>query len=141
MHAAAEQWRLFYCILTPIPAQLSKRLQDRKMSENKASDSSSEPSNLAGHGELKNKIMNSKHWMRLLLMVLMYTILFSLVQFITTISLLVQWVLVLFAGEPNARLRHFTKGLNRYTYEIMEFINFNSETRPFPLSDWPESSE
>jgi len=111
------------------------------MSENKASDPSSEPSNVTRQGELKNKIMNSKHWMRLLLMVLMYIILFSLVQFITTISLLVQWVLVLFAGEPNARLQEFTKGLNRYTYEIMEFINFNSETRPFPLSDWPESSE
>jgi len=95
----------------------------------------------ATHDALKNKLMNSKHWMRLLLMALMYIILFSLVQFITTISLMVQWVLVLFTGEPNARLRYFTKGLNRYSYQIMEFINFNSETRPFPLSDWPESSE
>ncbi len=111
------------------------------MSDNTSSDISSESSSNARHDDLKNKIMNSKHWMRLLLMALMYTILFSLVQIITAISLLVQWILVLFMGEPNARLRHFTKGLNRYTWEIMEFINFNSETRPFPLSDWPESSE
>lgn len=111
------------------------------MSENNVSDSSSKLSNSAGQEELKNKMMNPKHWMRLLLMALMYTILFTLVQLIATISLLVQWILVLFTGEPNARLRHFTKGLNRYTWEIMEFINFNSETRPFPLSDWPESSE
>ena len=91
--------------------------------------------------ELKNKILNPDHWMRLLLMALMYIILFSLVKLIVSISLLVQWILVLFAGEPNARLRHFTKGLNRYGYQIMEFISFNSDERPFPLSDWPESNE
>jgi len=91
--------------------------------------------------ELKHKLMNSKHWMRLLLMALMYIILFSAVQFIITISLVVQWVLVLFTGETNSRMKRFTKGLNRYSYQILEFINFNSEIRPFPLSDWPESSE
>jgi len=89
--------------------------------------------------KLSNKLVNPKHWVRLLLMGLMYIILFSLVQFIVTITLLVQWVLVLLSGEPNMRLQQFTKGLNIYAYQILEFINFNSETRPFPLSDWPES--
>lgn len=111
------------------------------MSDENHSDSPDVPSNDSTHDGLKNKISNPAHWMRLLLMILMYMILFSLVQFIVTISLIIQWVLVLFTGEPNARLKHFTKGLNRYAYQIMEFINFNSEERPFPLSDWPESNE
>jgi hypothetical protein len=111
------------------------------MSDEHLSNSSSELSSSAKHDELKNKLMNSKHWMRLLLMLLMYIILFSLVQFIVTISMLVQWVLVLFTGEPNSRLWFFTRGLNRYSYQILEFLNFNSELRPFPLSDWPESRE
>ena len=111
------------------------------MSDENFSDSSSASTTGSRRDELKNKMANPGHWMRLLLMVLMYIILFSLVQFIVTISLLIQWVLVLFSGEPNARLKHFTKGLNRYAYQIMEFLNFNSEERPFPLSDWPESNE
>lgn len=111
------------------------------MSDENFSDSSSTPAPETKRDELKNKIMNSKHWMRLLLMVLMYVILFSLVQLIAGVSLAIQWILVLFKGEPNPRLLRFTKGLNRYTYQIMEFINFNSEVRPFPLSDWPESNE
>lgn len=94
----------------------------------------------AGSNEkLSNKLANPKHWIRLLLMGLMYVILFSLVQLIVTATLLVQWVLVLLSGAPNARLQQFTKGLNMYAYQILEFINFNSEIRPFPLSDWPES--
>ena len=111
------------------------------MSDDKFTDSSQAPSAISGSDGLKNKILNPAHWIRLLLMVLMYVILFSMIQFIVTISLLVQWILVLLTGETNTRLRHFTKGLNRYAYQIMEFINFNSDERPFPLSDWPESNE
>ncbi len=111
------------------------------MSDENFSDSPSVQTTGSRRDELKSKIANPGHWMRLLLMALMYIILFSLVQFIVTISLLIQWVLVLFSGEPNARLKHFTRGLNRYAYQIMEFLNFNSEERPFPLSDWPESNE
>ncbi len=111
------------------------------MSDENFSDSPSVQTPGSRRDELKSKIANPGHWMRLLLMALMYVILFSLVQFIVTISLLIQWVLVLFSGEPNARLKHFTRGLNRYAYQIMEFLNFNSEERPFPLSDWPESNE
>ena len=50
-----------------------------------------------------------------------------------------QWILVILNGEPNARLLHFTKSMNVYAYQIMEFISFNSEVKPFPLSDWPET--
>lgn len=87
---------------------------------------------------LKNKLANPKHWMRLVLMLLMFMILFYLVKFIVSITLIVQWVLVLLSGTPNERLKSFTKSLNRYGYQIMEFISFNSDERPFPLSDWPE---
>ncbi len=89
--------------------------------------------------DLKNKIANPGHWLRLLLMGLMFIILFYLINFIVSITLVVQWVLVLLTGETNARLQRFSKGLNRYAYQILEFISFNSDIRPFPLSDWPES--
>ncbi len=87
---------------------------------------------------LKSKLLNPEHWVRLLLMILMFIVLFTIVKFILSIALIVQWVLVLLSGEPNERLRVFTKSLNRYGYQIMEFISFNSDEKPFPLSDWPE---
>jgi len=98
--------------------------------------------NLAmGSGDLKNKIANPGHWLSLLLMGLMFIILFYLINFIVFITMVVQWILVLLSGETNARLQRFSKGLNRYAYQILEFISFNSKTRPFPLSDWPESND
>ena len=90
---------------------------------------------------LGQKLVNPSHWLRLLLMFLMYLILFTLIQFIVTISMLVQWILVLFNGSANMRLRAFTKSLNRYSWEILEYLNFNSDRAPFPLADWPETND
>lgn len=107
------------------------------MNENDPFDSTPK----TGNSDLKNKIVNPGHWLRLLLMGLMFIILFYLINFIVFITMAVQWILVLLSGETNARLQRFSKGLNRYAYQILEFISFNSESRPFPLSDWPESND
>lgn len=107
------------------------------MNEKDSFDSTS----ITGSGNLKNKFANPGHWLRLLLMGLMFIILFYLINFIVSITMVVQWILVLLTGETNARLRRFSKGLNRYAHQILEFVSFNSEKRPFPLSDWPESND
>ena len=107
------------------------------MNENDPFDSTPKMRN----SDLKNKIANPGHWLRLLLMGLMFIILFYLINFIVFITMAVQWILVLLSGETNARLQRFSKGLNRYAYQILEFISFNSGSRPFPLSDWPESND
>lgn len=96
------------------------------------------PNSSPGNNNLSSKLLNPAHWLRLLLMLLMYTILFTVVQLMVSITLVVQWILVLFKGAPNLRLKSFTAGLNRYAWEILEYLNFNSERCPFPLSDWPE---
>ena len=102
-------------------------------------DSSGTSPDSSNRDDLKNKLLNPKHWVRLALMLLMYVILSLLIKAVLFIVLFVQWILVMLNGEPNARLLHFTKGMNVYAYQIMEFITFNSDTRPFPLSDWPET--
>ncbi len=97
-------------------------------------------STTAGNSQaFKSKLANPGHWLRLLVMLLMFFILFYLVKFIVSIALVVQWVLVLLSGEPNSRLKGFTKSLNQYAFQIMEYVSFNADKRPFPLSDWPES--
>ena len=105
------------------------------MSDNNPIDTSGTSTN----EDLKQKLLNPGHWIRLLLMLLMFIILSLLIKTVLFIVLFVQWILVILNGEPNARLLHFTKSMNVYAYQIMEFISFNSEVKPFPLSDWPET--
>lgn len=85
----------------------------------------------------KTNLLDPNHWLRLLLMLLFFAAVFYVAKFIITIAMLVQWVIVLFAGEPNERLRGFTAQLNRFSYQALQFLTFNSEERPFPFSEWP----
>ncbi|MEA3291282.1 MAG: DUF4389 domain-containing protein [Pseudomonadota bacterium] len=82
-------------------------------------------------------LLDVGHWLRLLLMLLFFAAVFYVAKFIITIAMLVQWVIVLFAGTPNERLRGFTAQLNRFSYQSLQFLTFNSDERPFPFSEWP----
>jgi len=43
----------------------------------------------------------------------------------------------LFTGELNPRLVAFAPGLSRYIYEILNYVTYESDEKPFPFSDWP----
>jgi hypothetical protein len=45
---------------------------------------------------------------------------------------------VLFSGETNAQLLILGQGLATYSYQIVLYLTFNSEERPFPFIDWPQ---
>lgn len=75
-------------------------------------------------------------WMRglfMLLMILACHISWT-VAFIVTV---IQFVMMLLAGKRNDRLAAFGSSLGRYLQQIVCFLTFASETKPFPFSDWP----
>ena len=48
-----------------------------------------------------------------------------------------QFLWVLIRGETNAQLTGFGQSLATYTYQIVLYLTFSSEERPFPFADWP----
>lgn len=50
-----------------------------------------------------------------------------------------QYFCALVLKEPNQYLLDFSKNLNLYLFDIVRFISFNTETKPFPFSPWPNS--
>ena len=49
----------------------------------------------------------------------------------------IQFVVMLLAGKPNARLVTFGHSLGRYLQQIVDFLTFATEEMPFPFNDWP----
>ncbi len=90
--------------------------------------------------DLKTKLLNPSHWLRLLIMILMCFILAIAVCYLVPIIFIVQWVLSLFTGEQNARLKSFSSSLNTYLHQILQYLSFHSDEAPFPMSDWPSAS-
>jgi hypothetical protein len=45
---------------------------------------------------------------------------------------------VLFTGKPNERLKDTGLSLAQYVYQVIEYLTFNTEVRPFPFdAEWP----
>jgi hypothetical protein len=86
--------------------------------------------------EVKENIQNRTTWIRLLYMLLL-VILYSVAELVISAVVLFQIVLNLFTGESNKRLLLFGNQLSRYVYEILLYLTYNSETLPFPFSEWP----
>ena len=51
---------------------------------------------------------------------------------------MLQFLHVLFTGQSNPRLKDFGLSLARYAYQVLEYLTFNTEVRPFPFdTEWP----
>jgi hypothetical protein len=81
-------------------------------------------------------LLNIKHWFRLLLMIV-----FSVALYVVAWSVLIiagiQFLFVLASGELNKNLSAFAQSLCSYGYQIMKFLSYSSDERPFPFAQWP----
>ena len=79
-------------------------------------------------------------WKRLLFM-LLYAFLYGISDIILFTVALIQFGFVAITGERNSNLLQFSAGLTRFIYQVVRFLTFNSDTKPFPFSPWPTDEE
>jgi hypothetical protein len=87
--------------------------------------------------QLKSNLTSSKHWMRLLFMLLFAAILY-VASVVMWILVAIQFLFSLITGENNNSLRRFGHSLSTYIYDVLKFLCYSSEEKPFPFSDWPD---
>ncbi|MGK0374809.1 MAG: hypothetical protein ACJA2E_001281 [Arenicella sp.] len=87
---------------------------------------------------MSNKYEGKEGWMRVLFVALFW-IVFYLTQLVLAALVVAQCAFTLISGAPNAQLLIFGDSLSRYVQEILRFVTFNSDQRPFPFSDFPKS--
>ena len=85
----------------------------------------------------EKKIKNPDYWVRLLLVLLYFGLVFYLVRALVGIALVLQFVIVALSGKTNHRVVHFTGNLNQFSYHVLQYVTWNTDNRPFPFSDWP----
>ena len=68
---------------------------------------------------------------------LFYAIFFAVVAwFVFWVALflgLVQWIVTAVSGDHDDTLKHWSRNLNQYLWEVLSFIVFAREERPFPF--------
>jgi len=89
--------------------------------------------------ELKDHVTDTNVWMRLLFMAL-FGVVYAVSRFVLLAVVVAQFLWLLFSGSTNARLLTFGGQLATFVYQILRYLTFNSEARPFPFADWPDAT-
>ena len=87
----------------------------------------------------KKNLTDTKTWMRLVYMIL-FVIAFNVAEIVLGAVVIVQFLFQLFTGQSNERLRTLGQGLGAYIYEIIVFLTYHADDKPFPFGHWPEGA-
>ena len=86
---------------------------------------------------VKENLKRGSTWRRLFFM-LVVLILYWVSRMVVGVVVLLQFFWVLLSGETNKSLDILGQSLATYTYQIIRYLTFNTEERPFPFDlDWP----
>lgn len=77
-------------------------------------------------------------WIRVLFMIVFGIASYFLILPLIIILSIAQALFTLIAGEPNENLKYFSATLDLYISQIIKFLTYLSEEKPFPFSDFPE---
>lgn len=89
---------------------------------------------------MKENARNVDTWIRGLFIIL-FGVIFYFLYIIIGILVIFQFFTKVLTGGLNQYVLEFSAGMTRYVRQILLYITFHSETRPFPFSPWPAEDE
>lgn len=90
-------------------------------------------------GDVEDNIKSKSTWMRLLYIVI-FCILYGVSRLVVLVVVALQFFWLLFTGQINERLSAAGQSLATYTYQLVRYLTFNTDERPFPFDDdWPST--
>jgi uncharacterized protein DUF4389 len=90
--------------------------------------------------DIKENAKNIDVWTRGLF-ILVFGVIFYFLFILIWLIVIFQFFMKLITTELNEQLLDFSDALNKYVSQILLYITFKSEERPFPFSPWPASGE
>lgn len=88
--------------------------------------------------DIKENAKNVDVWTRGLFIVIFAVIFYFLFALIWLVVIF-QFLMKLITTELNGQLLDFSDSLTKYVGQILLYITFKSEERPFPFSPWPKA--
>ena len=88
-------------------------------------------------GNLKQKLTRSSIWLRLVSMIVL-AIAFNIAEIVIFAVVVFQFLVTLFTTKPNSQFTRFGRNLARYLQQIITYMTFATEEKPFPFSPWPD---
>lgn len=71
--------------------------------------------------------------------VLVFLVVARIVGFLVGLTAVFQFFYVLIVRKPNENALQFGRDLSRYTVDIIAFLSYNTDTKPWPFTPFPKS--
>ena len=76
-------------------------------------------------------------WVRGFFMLIFFAIVYYFIILLIAAIALFQLGSLLLTGKLNVLLLDFGRSLSLYSQQIVSFLTYNSEQKPFPFTEWP----
>lgn len=90
--------------------------------------------------QLKSNLLSPHHWQRLAFM-LIFAVLLHVASFTMWALVILQFLFALITGNDNSNLRALGDSISNYIFQVLQFLTYNSEHKPFPFSSWPRKDQ
>lgn len=87
--------------------------------------------------KIKERVWSLDIWLRGLFTFL-FMLVFGILYWMILGIMLFQFGSRLLTGDINQRLLDLSESLTLYTFQVVEYLTFNSEDKPFPFSSFPK---
>ena len=72
------------------------------------------------------------------LFTILYLIIIRLISAVLFVIAITQYIYSWLTGEPNDKIMYFTEGLGEYSKQLVSYVGFNTDEKPWPFGDWPD---
>ncbi|HQR73257.1 MAG TPA: DUF4389 domain-containing protein [Sulfurovum sp.] len=71
------------------------------------------------------------------LFTLLYLIIGRVIAMVIFVIAITQFIYLWVSGEPNDKILEFSGRLSEYSKQIVAYVSFNTDEKPWPVGDWP----
>jgi hypothetical protein len=89
---------------------------------------------------LKDNLTSEAFWLRLVFM-LLNLVLVEIAASVMVLLVVGQFLYRLFYGASHVTILQFSNSLGRFILHSYRFLSYQTETKPFPFSDWTEAED
>lgn len=87
---------------------------------------------------IKDNLSVGENWIRGLYMVL-FLIAYSVSETILAVIVIIQFIFKVTTNSLNEQLKKFSFKMNLYVFQILQFVTYQTEEKPFPFMEFPDA--
>jgi Flp pilus assembly protein TadB len=123
-----------------VDAEIVDESSQTDATQTDATKESISPEGTSQQSDWQAKLLSADHWLRFVFMILFMAIA-GVASYVVTVLIFIQFIFALVTGNSEARLQKFGRNMAQYIFQILSFLTYNTEEKPFPFNDWPAADE